>query len=438
MNEQNNNIKEKDDYTFLQEKIKDRPINKKKIFKQSLITSATAVVFAFTACCIFFFIEKNHLDRQNEIPPEKITITLQETTEEIVPSELPMEEDINSSENEPAADPFPISDAVVKYDFEVSDYQSVITKMRNIALTTNKSLVSVTAITDSMDWLNNPYESTAKSTGILISDNGTDLLILVPSNVISDANEIQVSFFNTEEAIASVKSVDEYTNLAVITVPMTDLHDTTLASITYASFGNSVVSSKVGDIVIATGDPLGYGSSIDYGIITSTGNEVNTDDYNFSLITTNIYGSVNANGVLVNQHGKIVGIIDQSHNRSEYANQISAIGMHELKEVIENLCNDTIRPHMGLTVTDIPSAAKSYYQIPNGAYVKGIRMDSPALASGIHKGDVITAINDAVIYNVLDYENELKSYAPGDTVVVTVMRKNGDAYVDMDIKVTLI
>jgi S1-C subfamily serine protease len=64
-------------------------------------------------------------------------------------------------------------------------------------------------------------------------------------------------------------------------------------------------------------------------------------------------------------------------------------------------------------------------------------MDSPAMQGGIHKGDVITAMNDAVITSVLDYELEINACKPQDEVVVTVSRLNGDTYIDMDIKVTL-
>ena len=92
---------------------------------------------------------------------------------------------------------------------------------------------------------------------------------------------------------------------------------------------------------------------------------------------------------------------------------------------------------MGVCVTNVPTVARNYYNVPMGAYITDIKMDSPAMDSGIHKGDVITAINDAVISSVLDYEAEILTYKPGDNIVVTIMRPSGDTYLDMDIKVTL-
>ena len=105
--------------------------------------------------------------------------------------------------------------------------------------------------------------------------------------------------------------------------------------------------------------------------------------------------------------------------------------------MIEDLCNDVVRPHMGVSVTNVSTIAKRYYDVPMGAFITDIAMDSPAMNSGIHKGDVIVAINDAIVSGVLDYELELNDYKPGDNITVTVMRPNGDTYTDMDIKVTL-
>ena len=101
------------------------------------------------------------------------------------------------------------------------------------------------------------------------------------------------------------------------------------------------------------------------------------------------------------------------------------------------MCNDVSRPQMGVSVTNVSSTAMRFYNVPIGAYITDIRMDSPAMQGGIHKGDVITPMNDAVVTSVLDYELEINECKPGDEVVVTVMRLNGETYIDMDIKVTL-
>lgn len=425
---------ENDDYTFLQEKIKERPINKRKVFKQSLLTITLAVSFALVACIIFFFFQEsivNIFNKREE--PKNISLDLYDPSDEITPEDMLLDDE-KEEEKIPEST---IDEALIVYQPSVSDFQNIYNKMKNIAQATNRSLVTVTGVDDGTDWLLNKYENHTKSTGVIIDDNGTDLLILINSENVINSKQIIVTFFNSQEAIATVKSVDKYNHLAIITVPLDELHETTKSAISYADFGNSAVSSKSGDLVIATGDPYNYGSSIAYGMITSTGNEINSIDRNFSQITTDIYGSTNSNGVLINQKGKIIGIIDPSYNSKEYPNQISAIGITELKTIVENLCNEKTTPHIGVYVTNVTTFAKQYYNIPSGAYITNIYMDSPAMNNGIHKGDVIVALNDAVITNVFEYENELSTFSPGDNVVVTIMRPSGDTYIEMDIKLTI-
>lgn len=438
MSEQNSSH-ENNDYTFLREKITERPINKRKVFKQSLLTIALAVTFALVACFVFFFFENGTLKSFNNTPePEKVELKFLEPTEEILPEDMLIEDVV---EPEPVIE-IPdnteaIADAIAAYQPDIDDYQGIFNKMKTLAAESRKSMVNVTAIKDKTTWLNSSYEDQSKTMGLIIEDNGTDLFILTNAAILSDSNEILVSFQNTQECPAVLKAVDPFTNYAILTVPLSELNDTTKSAITYASFANSQLSCKPGDIVIAVGDPLGYGSSIGFGMLTSTGYEINGIDHNYSLLTTNIYGSKDGSGVLINKNGGIVGIIDQSYNKSENKNLISAVGISELRRLVEDMCNGVSRPHMGVHVTNVSSTAMRYYKVPIGAYITDIEMDSPAMQGGIHKGDVITAMNDAIITSVLDYELEINACKPQDEVVVTVSRLNGDTYIDMDIKVTL-
>ena len=442
MSEQHNqhNNQENDDYTFLREKITERPINRRKVIKQSLLTIALAVTFALLACFVFFFLEKGALHGYStEQEAKKISLTLQETTEEIMPEDMIKDEEENKeTSNQNAEDgATAIADAIAAYDPDIDDYQGIYNKMKVLSRDTSKSLVTVTAISDKTSWLNSSIENRTKTTGVILEDNDTNLLILCDAKVIHNASDILVTFCDSKECSATVLASDAYTNFAILSIPLSDISESTVEAITYASFGNSATSCKPGDVVIAVGDPLGYGSSVGYGIISATGIEINETDRNFSLITTDIYGSQSGNGVLINKSGKIIGIISQKYNRKESANLISAIGITELNSLIEDLCNGVVNPHMGVCVTDVTSIAKQHYNIPAGAFITEIKLDSAAMTSGIHKGDVITAINDAVVRSVSDYQSELQSFKPGDTIVVTVMRPNGDAYMDINIKVTL-
>ena len=437
MNEQHKNTST-DDYTFLREKIKERPVNKFKIVRQSLLTISLAVVFALFACFVFFFFEKGTMEGYSkEQEAEKITLSLQETTNEILPEDMVQNEEVPDEAPIVEDNTTAIADAIAAYNPDIDDYQGIYSKMKALAVESGKSLVTVVGIQDKTTWLNASYENKTNTTGVVLEDNGTDLFILANASVTQNANDVVIVFPTSQEISASVKSIDPYTNLAILTVPLDSLYESTKGSITYASFANSAASCRPGDVVIAIGDPLGYDSSIAYGIISSSNIEVNGTDKNYALIITDIYGSVNANGVLINKNGKIIGIIDQSHNKKEFSNMISALGISELNEMLEDLCNGVPRAHMGLYLTDVNSIAKDKYGVPAGAYIMDMDMDSPAMNSGIHKGDVIVGINNQIINNVTEYEKKLKEYQPGEEITVSIKRQNGDAYIDMDVKVTL-
>lgn len=440
MSEQRNN-QENNDYTFLQEKIKERPVNKRKVFKQSVLTVSLAVVFALVTCFVFFFVQNAAIKKKarESTPTHDIQVDLQETDEEILPEDLiqiDLDEDEENDESEPKQNTV-IKEVTVTHDLDIADYQALCNKMKSLSSVASKSLVCVTGIKDGQTWLQNSYETTIDTTGIIVGDNGTDLIILVPSYAIADVIDIRIKFCNSQTVSAHLNSIDESVSLATLSVPLTAILDPTKESISYAALGNSATGAKSGDLVFAIGDPYGFGSSVAYGMITSNNTEINGLDRNYSLITTDIYGSHNANGVLINSKGNIIGIIDQSHNRPEFSNLISAIGMTELAPVIENLCNNTPGAHLGVYVTNVTNEARIIYGIPLGAYILNIDLDSPAMDGGIHKGDVITGIDDVVISSVNDFINELANHKPGDEIKVSLMRANGDSFISLDVTVIL-
>ena len=188
---------------------------------------------------------------------------------------------------------------------------------------------------------------------------------------------------------------------------------------------------------MALGNPLGYDNSVSYGMITSRGIDVSLMDCNYKLMTTDIYGSTNASGVIVNTKGQVIGLIDQSFNPSDMTNHLSAIGITEFKSVIEMLSNGVTRPHLGLFVENVSKEDKILYHLPDGAFVTDMEIDSPAFLAGFRKGDIIFAVNDAIVGDVSEFETEMKYYASGDSVVISVLRSNGASYTDVNLTVNL-
>lgn len=424
------------DFEFMKEKIKERPINRKKLLRRTIITATMAVIFGLIACFTFLVLEpvfSNMLYPEEE--PKQVTFP--EVEEEMLPedmlqteTQIPSAEESQEEESETAME-------TVAPSLEVTDYQALYNKMYAIAQESQKSMVTVTGVTSDVDWFNNPYESKGQTSGIILADNGKELLILADKQAVEEAESIQVTFCDGEQATGELRASDATTGLSVISVPLDGIEAATKEAIVMADLGSSNGNNLLGSAVIAVGTPMGTSNSVAYGMITSVDNTINVPDNRYKLITTDIYGSKNAGGVILNMSGKILGVIDMSYNTEDVENSISAIGITELKKTIQKLSNGKEMAYFGVEAIDVTEEANENLKVPFGAYVTEIQMDSPAMASGVQSGDVIVQIGTNTIENMEQYVEAVLACEPEDTVDITVMRQGKEEYREMSFTVTL-
>ena len=172
-------------------------------------------------------------------------------------------------------------------------------------------------------------------------------------------------------------------------------------------------------------------------VITSIGTPIYTNDANYNLITTDIYGSSKASGILINLHGQVIGILNNSYNSSDTKNLVSAVGITDLKKVIEKLSNGQELSYLGIYGTDVTTEAEEQLGVPKGAYVTSITMDSPAMDYGIQSGDVITGFGENAIVSYSDLTKAVLDTPPGTTVTLTVQRQSAGEYQPMELDVEL-
>ena len=116
--------------------------------------------------------------------------------------------------------------------------------------------------------------------------------------------------------------------------------------------------------MIAVGNIQGYNDSVCYGMITSVGNVVTLADNQYKMLTTDIYASQSASGILLNTQGQVIGIIDNTYNHSDTKNLLSAIGVSELKGMITKLSNAEDVPYIGIYAQDIASNVRTQQGLP--------------------------------------------------------------------------
>ncbi len=465
-NEKNEEIKNHDtasDFDFLQEKIKERPINKKKLLKKTIITAMMAVLFGLLACLSFLLLEpvlNNWLypEEAPEVvtfPPEQEEMLPEDMLTEggsTQPSQTVSESEEMQSTQQPSQEDVPTQTTSVSdinnmpesgtheaesmlgdetQELTLKPYQTQYEELYQTYKDISSSMVTVTAVHSDVDWFNNTYQSEGTTAGVIIANNNRELLILARKSPLGVAESIRVTFCNGVNADAEIKKYDKNTDLAVFAVDLKYVGSATLDYVSVAVLGSSAPSGIVGKPVIAIGNLFGYKDNVCYGIITSKGNNVELADNEYKLITTDIYASENPSGILVSLEGEVIGMIDNSYNNSDTKNLLSAVGITELKGMITKLSNGEDIPYLGIYTQDITSQVKIEMGLPQGAYIFDIDMDSPAMLNGMQKGDIIVQVGAQEIRSPSDYMNALRAAVIDRNLKIIVQRASGDSYEEM-------
>ena len=429
------------DTNFISEKIKQRPINRKKLLRRTLITVSLAVVFGIVACLTFLILQPVFSDKlYPESEPEAVSFPEETPSEELTPEEMFADDNqIAASEalslEESQKDQ--IDQAIASYSFDSADYEKMILSLRNVTAQVEKHIVKLTAISNDSNWFTDSYETKGSTSGLIVADNGTNLYILVPSASVADAESIGITFSDGSTATSEISLIDTITGQCVLTVQRSQLSENTRQTISPAELDSSSLGSLTGSPVIAVGSPIGIQDSIAVGIVTSEKSPLNLVDSSYKLITTDIYGSSEATGVLINLKGQVIGIIDTSHNSTDMQNQICGIGITELKPLIEDLSNARPRPYLGIHGATVPLDIQNTQNLPSGAYITSTEMGSPAMKAGLQSGDIITSFNG---YDINTYDHlitRLAGCSPDDIVSIKIMRQAPDEYIELEIEATM-
>ncbi len=421
---------QKEEFDFIKEKIKSKPINKKRIVKQVIKTAGLGVIFGVTACLAFTLLQPV-LKSALEEPEDQAFVIPRDDEDPDTETETETEQQPMETETEGEDTQEPNTQIIeVPRELELEDYQELQNKLYAVGIQANKSIVTVTGVKSDTDWFNSSYETAGLASGIIIAKNGQELLVMTEKKVIADAEAISVTFQNGSVADAVLKKYDGNTGIAILSVPLQGLDELVANNVQAAELGNSYRVAQ-GDVVIAVGSPLGSNYSILTGNITSINNAVSTIDSSFTVFTTDIVGSSKGSGALLNLQGQIVGLVMQDYSSQGDENTLTALSISELKEIIERLSNNQDITYLGLKVSTVTREIEENHGLPRGVYIKSVEMDSPALAAGLQNGDVIISINDQEILTVDQYEQYVRKLEPGALVRIVIMRQGLDGFTEI-------
>ena len=308
-------------------------------------------------------------------------------------------------------------------DTTFSDEEDALS-LQDIYSTVIDSVVSISSMTSS---------GTSSGTGIIMSPDG---YVITNHHVITGALVISVLTNDNQEFEAALVGSDEMSDLAVLKIDARGLKA--------AEFGDSS-KLRVGDSVVAIGDPLGVQlrGTMTNGIISAINRDLTVGDRTMTLIQTNAaLNNGNSGGPLINCYGQVIGI-NTVKMSSYYTATASveglgfAIPISVAKPIIDELIENGYvagRPAIGISGDSLPSYYRTYYRLPDGVYVTSVNEGSDAKAKGIREGDIVTAINGERISSIDELNTVKNQYAAGDEVTLTIYR-SGAYY---EVTVTLV
>ncbi len=252
--------------------------------------------------------------------------------------------------------------------------------------------------------------------GVIVSADG---LILTNNHVISSADRIEIALSDGSKQSATVVGTDPDTDLALLKIKGKNL-----PAITFANSDQI----KVGDVVLAIGNPFGVGQTVTQGIVSALGrNHLGINTFENFIQTDASINPGNSGGALINAQGDLVGINSAIYSRNGGSMGIGfAIPVSLARQVMEQISysGSVTRGWIGIEAQDLtPELAESFnLKNINGTLIAGVLQNSPADRAGLHAGDILVAINETQVSDSQSMLNIIATLKPREKASVTIIR----------------
>lgn len=278
-----------------------------------------------------------------------------------------------------------------------------------------------------------PQVQRGAGSGVIISDDG---YIVTNNHVVEGADRIQVHMNDKRQFDAEVIGRDPSTDIALLKVKASGLPTLT--------YGNSD-DVRVGEWVLAVGNPMNLTSTVTAGIVSAKARNINILQYDQSrdvfpiesfIQTDAAVNPGNSGGALVDATGNLIGINSAiASTTGAYTGYSFAVPANIVRKVAADLMEfgSVQRAYIGVSITDVdPAMAKDLsLPSPQGVYVKGITSGGAAADAGMRSGDVITKVGNITVASVPQLQEQVGKFRPGDRVSVTVLRAGDEHVLDM-------
>jgi Do/DeqQ family serine protease len=277
---------------------------------------------------------------------------------------------------------------------------------------------------------------TASGSGVIISQDG---YIVTNNHVIDQAEKIEITLNDKRSYTAELIGKDPTTDLALLKIKENNL--------SFINYGNSDVV-KVGEWVLAVGNPFNLTSTVTAGIVSAKARNINILENDPSkglnpiesfIQTDAAVNPGNSGGALVNTKGELIGINSAiASNTGSYTGYSFAIPVNIARKVVADLLEfgEVQRAYIGVSIRDLDAKLAKEKNINDikGVYVNGLTEGGAGEEAGIKEGDIITNIGEASVNNVPELQEQISRHRPGDKVNVTLKRNNEEKILALILK----
>lgn len=419
---------EADDYHFIKETIKRKPVDKPEIAKKVLAIAAGGILFGVCAAVTIAVVTPIAEAKIGIIPEKRADISLADSEqmtgsmESAAPTALPSKESGTDTKTE------------IEYPAPLEYYENIYQEVLEVSEEPRKALVRVSGIREDADLLDNSILSSGNEEGIIFLKNDSDFYILTTAKGFEGGEQIQVTFSNGAVATANLCKKDTQTGLAVVRVSSSRLTEQTKKEISVACLSKSY-SLLQAKPVIAIGSPTGDYDAVVYGMVTSISEKFTVADAEYNILATDMKGSLDGTGVLLDTSGAVIGFM--LHTDAD-SNIIRAVSIAQLRPLIEVLSNGDSIKYLGIRGMSISKELAETLKVPQGIYVDNVETDSPAMIAGIQSGDIIGSLNGEEVGSMQSYSTRLQKMNAGKRARIVLYRRGADGvYEEMDFSVTV-
>ena len=263
--------------------------------------------------------------------------------------------------------------------------------------------------------------------GVIVSPEG---YILTNNHVVESADEIEIALSDGRKAVAKLVGTDPETDLAVIKINLENLPAITLAQLD---------QTRVGDVVLAIGNPFGVGQTVTMGIVSALGrNHLGINTFENFIQTDAAINPGNSGGALVDTNGNLLGINTAIYSRTGGSLGIGfAIPVTTVKTVMESIIRtgQVVRGWIGVEPQDItPELAESFgLERKSGTIIAGVLRNGPADRAGMRPGDILVEVDGQSVKDTTEMHNVIAQLQPGKKAAMKVLRKNAEASLDVTV-----